>query len=397
MTASDIRCPVHSNGPLGRRGARCRTIDGWSHSSRCCVNARRWRDGCGETSVNAIEERLRREMNDLLIDDLAVLATSLAERAGQPLGNAIGACLREMTWLPECAPLPDLLKATREAFAELDWPERLAELDRVAATWLTQTRRTVSRAIWLHWLHETVVSTSKLREPLGKHPYARAHLLTYGQAESQEWSHVVACDLSEGEWPPMGSDDGWLGERDIATLNSRLPWLNLLATAQGGQGEGHETLRAGHTWCLTPSDEHAIARRQFANLLENTSAAFTAAASLHSATHPERVAQPGELFNRLHFCARGRAISADTLRALRDETGAMEVRVGAVGKARAGFQRSRGDPACVECAARARHTVWRISVCLARAIAAAAPSFSDRVGSCPAEAGTGLDANVPRR
>jgi hypothetical protein len=275
---------------------------------------------CGDTTVNAIEGRLRREMSDLLIDDLAVLGTSLAERDRQPLGNAIGKCLREMTWLPECAPLPEFLKATREAFVELHWPERLAELDRATANWLTNTKRTVSRAIWLQWLHDTMVSTSKLREPLGRHPYARAHLLTYGQAESQEWSHVIACDLSEGEWPPPVSDDGWLTERDLAALNSRLPWLNLLATAQGGQGEGHQILRSGHTWCITPSDEQAIVQRQFANLLENTTVAFTAAASLHSATHAERVVQPGELFNRLHFCARGRAISTGGLRALCEET-----------------------------------------------------------------------------
>ncbi len=275
---------------------------------------------CGGGAVNGIEERLRKELSDLLIDDLGVLATSLADHAGTPLANAIGSCLREMVWLPERATLPELLKATEEAFAELDWPERLAELNRATAEWLDHTRRIVSRAAWLQWLDETILSTTKLREPLGRHPYARAHLLTYGQAESQEWSHVIACDLSEGEWPPREGDEGWFSERDFATMNSRLPWLNMLATAQGGQGLGHETLRAGHTWCLTSADELAIARRQFANLLENTSVTFTAAASLHSATHPERIAHPGELYNSLHFRARGQALSARTLRVLHEET-----------------------------------------------------------------------------
>jgi RecB family exonuclease len=274
---------------------------------------------CGG-NVEAIANRLTRTVQSLLIDDLTVLAAFLATKSTEPPAQALAAALQSFIWLPERATFGEHLTGTLAAFEQLGWPERAAELTRLCRWQHGLATTPVSRAAWLRWLEAVLVSTRREREPAGGHPYARVHLLTYAQAEAQEWSHLIACDLNEGQWPPPWREDGWLAEPQMAALNAKLRPLNLRAIIQGGQGEGHTAMRAGHTWMLTPADERALALRQFLNTLENTSTAVTACACLHDASQPDRIASPSEYFVRLHCCARGQAVSPLTMRALHEET-----------------------------------------------------------------------------
>lgn len=277
-------------------------------------------EDCGGLTGEVVIRRLRKELRDLLIDDLDVLATSMAEKMMQPVANTVAALIRGLVWLPEKGRIRDYLDLTSRAFLRLGWKDRATEVDHLGESWAARAEAEVSRRAWLRWLSDCLVSMSSEREASGRHPYARLHLLTYAEAEPLEWSHLILCGMNEGEWPPPTPEEGWLSERDIGELNGQVRVLNAGATRQGRYGEGHEAVRPGHTWCTTARDLKAIAARQFFNVIENTSQSITVAAALRAPDEPERPWPPGEYFTRLHFCARGSAVSRETMEALSGET-----------------------------------------------------------------------------
>jgi hypothetical protein len=269
---------------------------------------------------SAVSRRLRKELGDLLIDDLQVLAGSMSERAKEPLAISIAAGLRELTWLPERAPISEMYSLTQRAFAQLGWQTKAIDLRRAVASWIGSVPSTISRIFWLQWVADVLAFVERQRAVAGRHPYARVHLIAFADAVPLEWSHVILGELNEGAWPLAPDDEGWLAEPEIVALNARARVLNTKAIEQGRHGEGHDVIRAGHTWCLTGSDARAILQRQFFNLMENARVGVSATATLRSPDEPERISPPGEFFARLYFCARGRAVSPEIMSALQSET-----------------------------------------------------------------------------
>ena len=96
--------------------------------------------------------------------------------------------------------------------------------------------------------------------------------------------------------------------------------LNTRAAVQGSQGEGHIAIQPGRALCLGPAQRRALVERQFLNTLESATAALTATMQLHAEATPERPLNPSAFFTRLHFCARGRAVSQPTLISLQAAT-----------------------------------------------------------------------------
>lgn len=270
--------------------------------------------------LSSISHRLRQELADLLIDDLPVLAESLSERGREPLASSIAAGLRELTWLPERAAISEMYFLTLRAFAQLGWQTKVVDLRCTVAAWIGKIPGSISRIFWLQWITEVLAFSERQRVVEGRHPYARVHVISLADAAPLEWTHVIFGGLNESVWPLTPDDEGWLSEQEVVALNSRARALNVQATQQGRHGEGHEAIRAGHTWCLTGSDARAILQRQFFSLMENTSVRVAATATLRSPEAPERISPPGEFFARLYFCARGRAISPAIMDALRMET-----------------------------------------------------------------------------
>ncbi len=271
-------------------------------------------------ALDEIADSLTRVFNDLLIDDLAVVAEYLAQHPRKRHATALAAGFRALPFLPERATLAEFIEKTGAIFRELDWEARAAELSRLALAWRDTPQLAISRRTWLRWLRETLVSWKAARAESGNHPYSRVHLLPCAQAESQSWTHLIAAGLSEGQWPPPFEDAGFLGEDEIDALNRRVRTLNEQATAQGRQGEGHSTVAPGRTLCLGPAQRRDLALRQFLNTLESATIAIAASAQLFDETAPDRRLNPSDFFTRLYFCARGRAVSQDAMTALRDET-----------------------------------------------------------------------------
>lgn len=273
----------------------------------------------GELNFDDALFELQRAFQELLIDDLAILAEFLA-RHPRDRSRMLADAIRTLPLLPEQATLGDYFEHTDTVFRACGWPERAETLQRFVPEWRASFDLDVSRRTWLRWLRERLVSWQARRAERGSHPYSRVHLLPYTQADSQAWTHLIVAGLNEGQWPPPFDEGGFLGEEEIAALNQQVRKLNTKAAVQGSQGEGHVAVQPGRTLCLGPVERRALVERQFLNTLESTTVAVTATMQLHDEAAPERPLNPSEFFTRLHFCARGRAVSQQTLVSLRSET-----------------------------------------------------------------------------
>lgn len=262
---------------------------------------------------------LERAFQELLVDDLAVLGEFLS-RHPREQSRLLAEALRGLPLLPDRSSLGEFIEHTRKIFEDHGWADRATALQHFAQDWSQSLDLVVSLRSWLRWLQEILVSWQARRPEKGSHPYSRVHLLPYAQADSQAWTHLIVAGLNEGQWPPPFDEAGFLGEDEIAALNRQVRALNTRASVQGGQGEGHVAVQSGRALCLGPVERRAIVERQFFNTLESTTIAITASMQMHDETAPERPLNPSEFFTRVHFCARGRAVSQQTLASLHQET-----------------------------------------------------------------------------
>ena len=96
--------------------------------------------------------------------------------------------------------------------------------------------------------------------------------------------------------------------------------LNKRAAGQGSQGEGHSSVRENHSLYLGPSEQRAIALRQFDALLESACEGVTLAASLVHEDAPERFWNPSECFTEIYLKTRHEPLTQTTLKRLQRAT-----------------------------------------------------------------------------
>jgi hypothetical protein len=273
-----------------------------------------------EIPLASLEQTLSRAFSEVLIDDLSVLAEVLAGMKGLAWSQKIADGLRQLPILPSSASFPAYLEQTIAIFSRLGWEKRSEEIQRLSSGWSLSLTETVSRRAFLRWVREVLVSFRSERSPVGNHPYGRLHLLTYPQAETQVWSHLILAGLNENAWPQPIKESSYLDEEEITALNTGIRQLNEKSLSQGVQGEGHVAVREGKALCLGPAEMRAIGLRQLLNTLESTSVGVTLCASLYEETNPSQLLNPSEYFNRLYFSARGKALSATAIAAIAEET-----------------------------------------------------------------------------
>jgi hypothetical protein len=266
-----------------------------------------------ELSVLKIEETLRRAYNDILIDDIELLCDYCANGSDLRHGNAVARELEKIQVLPENATLAEFLSHTRTIFSKLRWRERWNELERLSRNWSDLLAGNLSKSSYLRWLRELLGAPTLERDDLGSHPYARVHLLAYGNAQSQPWSHLIFAGLNDEAWPALNNELGFIRDEQIDELNRQNKTLNRRASKRGRQGEG-KTLLLGR------NEQRQIRRRQLFNLVESVSAGIAASASLYSEALPSRIANPSEFFSWLYFNTHGRGVSQQTLHSLEQQT-----------------------------------------------------------------------------
>ena len=232
----------------------------------------------------------------MLIDDLDILRRFCAQESGGTK-EQVAAALSSISFLPARARFPEFLRATKSAFNRLGWKSHWMEIARRTGDWVDKLDVEFSRALYLRWLDEIAFTFTAARETSGDHPYARVQLLTVPQAHGQEWSHLIFAGWNEGSWPPPETGE-FARQDEIDAFNRSIQKLNLRASRQGRQGEGHTAIRDNHTLYLGPAQQRQIAHRQFETLVQSATQKIAFTASLVQEDAPERLWNPSELFTR---------------------------------------------------------------------------------------------------
>jgi PD-(D/E)XK nuclease superfamily len=264
------------------------------------------------------EKILFESYKEVLLDDLELLREFCATRVDDKSQSAAEA-LRALPFLPPRATLAQFLEQTHAALAYLGWKQHTLELASVARDWSQRLDAKFSRVLFLRWLEETAATRDVTRSAAGDHPYARVQLLTVARAQNQEWSHLILAGWNEGAWPPPAGAEFARAE-EIRAFNRSVQQLNKRAARQGSQGEGHTSVRENHSLYLGPSEQRAIALRQFDALLESATEGVTLTASLVQEDAPERFWNPSECFTELYLKTRGEPLTQTTLKNLQRAT-----------------------------------------------------------------------------
>jgi hypothetical protein len=269
-------------------------------------------------SAPTVEKTLRAIHAELLIDDLEVLRR-YCETSSAENGPLIAAAIQSLGSLPPRARLVEFLDQTREVCTRLGWTQHWLAISRQTEEWPAKIPADISRPLFLRWLEEATSSFGLERGPRGEHPYAPVQLLSLPAACGQEWSYLIFAGWNEGSWPPHATGE-FMHEDEIRAFNQTTRQLNRRAARTGKQGEGHDSIREGHTFYLGPEDQRRIALRQFDALQESASAGIAIAASLVQESAPERLWNPNELFTRLYQEIRGEPLTQVAMAGLQQAT-----------------------------------------------------------------------------
>jgi hypothetical protein len=251
-----------------------------------------------DISLPIFDRTLRSAHAEILIDDLVLLQEFCAAHHRAD-AQTVAKAIQVIPFLPARATLSEFLGATEHAFAALGWKQHQMEIANRALDWTDKVDAVFSRTLYLRWLDEIASTFGAGRDPAGDHPYSRIHLLTFAQAQSQEWSHLIFAGLNEGSWPPPDRGE-FAREEEIESFNRGIQQLNRRASKQGSQGEGHTSVRENQSLYLGPSEQRQIALRQFHALLESATEAIAIGASLAQESAPDRLWNPNELFSHLY-------------------------------------------------------------------------------------------------
>ena len=274
----------------------------------------------GHITRARVEDVLRRAYSQILIDDIGVLRAFCAHHSELRDAAAVGAAMGAIKFLPTHASLHLFIEQTERIFEQLGWKERKSELERLTREWIEPIEQPLSRATYLRWLGEILGKPTRARDPMGDHPYSRIQLLSFSEAEGQNWSHLILAGLNEGAWPPANDESDFVRDEEVDALNRRIKILNRAATIPGRQGEGQWSVAEGKTLCLGAGERRQLALRQMANLMESADTAIALTAALFTESVPRRIANPSEFFTRLYFNLHGSTLSQTTLEALQAQT-----------------------------------------------------------------------------
>ena len=261
-----------------------------------------------------IEDVLRRAHSEVLIDDLDILREFCSGKQAH-----VATAIHSLGQLPPRATLTEFLQLTEAACTRLGWTQHWIAIASHAGEWIEKVPADFSRDLYLRWLSEIAATFAVERSENGNHPYAPVQLLTVPQACGQDWSHLIFAGWNDGVWPPPASGE-FAREKEISAFNEKVFQLNQRAARRGRQGEGHISIREGHTFYLGPVEQRAIALRQFDALRQAATDEIALTASLVQEGEPERFWNPSELFTQLYLETTQRPLTQSAMRELQART-----------------------------------------------------------------------------
>ncbi len=273
--------------------------------------------GAGEVTAGEVADLLDAALGESLVDQLEFLARQLEEKDKGNRAGRVADFLHKRVVLPETATFDKFLALTREALALPGWEQYLARLQMEPPGWLQKAKWKLSRQAFLEWLKETTDSQRLLRGAEGNHYYGKVHLLIYGQATGQTWSHLILTGLNEGVWPRLYETGAFDSRYELAALNQQTRAVNRANIGQGKQGEGHEVVSAKYGHCLLPIERQDLALRDLCSLLEGTSVAVTMAALT---TQGGRGLLPSDFFNHAYQAKTGQVLNETAFQELARST-----------------------------------------------------------------------------
>jgi hypothetical protein len=273
--------------------------------------------GLGEIKARDAANLLSDVLGETLVDHLDFMAEHLEQNPRKRHAGDMADFLRQRIVLPDKATFAEFLALTRNAFVAIGWEKHLAQLQVELPTWLMQSDWVLSRRAYLGWLRESTDSRERTSGANGNHFYGKVHLLIYAQMTGQTWSHLILTGLNENVWPRMFEAEAWGSRHELAALNRMARDLNRQGTEQGGQGMGHEAVRANQGHCLLPLERFDLALRDLCAALEGTSHSVCLAAMANEAG---RSLLPSDFFNYAYHAKTGQILDEDTFRLLANAT-----------------------------------------------------------------------------
>ena len=130
-------------------------------------------------------------------------------------------------------------------------------------------------------------------------------------------SHLILTGLNEGVWPRVSEPGAFGSRQEWIALNQQARLLNRAGVAQGGQGIGHEAVRADRGHCLLPLERQDLALRDLCTALDGTSEAVCLAALT---TDAGRSLLPSDFFNHAYHAKTGAVMDETAFRELANAT-----------------------------------------------------------------------------
>ncbi|MFZ5807515.1 MAG: PD-(D/E)XK nuclease family protein [Verrucomicrobiota bacterium] len=239
-------------------------------------------------SLNVIREFFKTALAETLVDQSSVIQAHWQLSSSQE-ARRLAELLKDWNLLPEKASLEEWIALASGAFQKAQWNLRAAFLESLRQTHAHCLHIVCLKKTFLRWVRQLAESAQKNRYPQGAHFFSAVQLLSYEEAEHQEWTHLILAGLQEGLWPPVIESSGWINEEEIFQKNKS-------ALACGSQGEGHVILKEGREIFLGPIERRSLLQQQFQNLIESTSHALCLTWS--SADENENAVLPSEMLNQ---------------------------------------------------------------------------------------------------
>jgi hypothetical protein len=271
--------------------------------------------GLGDLSARDAIGLLDGALGETLVDDLDFLVRYLEEKSPRRHVGELIDFLHQRIVLPPIATFSEFFSLTLQMLNGNGWQEHHASLKTEPSAWLMESKEIFSRRTFLDWLKESTDSRTQKRD--GNHFYGKVHLLIYAQMTGQTWSHLILTGLNEGVWPRVFESEAFGSRHELIALNEAAKSLNSLSRTQGRQGQGHETVKAGHSHCLLPLERLSLSLRDLCAALEGTGQAVCLAAMT---TETGRSLLPSDFFNHAYHAKVGQVLDEEVFRSLANQT-----------------------------------------------------------------------------